>query len=200
MGKGFLMLKKMALFIVFVAVLRFLLLSFETSPDSGNTPLLSVSTMPQAEPEPGRDDSLVDLDFSLGFSLGTDLTFLGHDRVWEVAEKARAKAAPAPERKYETRWVKATAYCPCAKCCGRMSGLTKIERNAWKSGVAVDPRKIPLYSRLDIPGYPRNEGKNILADDTGSKVKGWHIDVRFQYHWEAAQWGVKYIEVKIYKP
>ncbi len=98
--------------------------------------------------------------------------------------------------------MKITAYCPCAKCCGKYSdGITAIGRNAHKTlGVAADPKLLPYRTALEIP----NLGKRIV-DDTGgamrqSAKKGiWHIDVRFPTHQEALEWGVKWLDVKVYK-
>jgi 3D (Asp-Asp-Asp) domain-containing protein len=44
--------------------------------------------------------------------------------------------------------------------------------------VAVDPRVIPLGSRVYIPAY-RNDGQGgwFVAQDTGGAIKGHHIDV-----------------------
>jgi 3D (Asp-Asp-Asp) domain-containing protein len=97
-------------------------------------------------------------------------------------------------------WVTATAYCPCAKCCGRGSpGITKTGRNAWTPGVAVDPRIIPLGSHLDIPGYNRKtNGAWVLCDDVGGKIKKDRIDVRFDSHREALRWGVKRIKIRVH--
>ena len=100
-------------------------------------------------------------------------------------------------------WVTVTAYCPCKKCCGRFAdGRTHTGRDAYKAGVAVDPTVIPLGSRLDIPGYdrgPNGNGSWILADDTGSRVVGKRIDVRFKTHEEAIKWGVKRLKIRIWK-
>jgi len=109
---------------------------------------------------------------------------------------------PKIEKKPESynMWVTSTAYCPCARCCGRGSpGITKTGRNAWTPGVAIDPRYIPLGSHLDIPGYNRvKNGSWVLCDDTGGKIKGRRIDIRFNYHYQAKQWGKKYIKVRVY--
>lgn len=91
--------------------------------------------------------------------------------------------------------VTATAYCPCPVCCGTNSdGKTATMRDASLSGVAVDPKTIPLGSRLDIPGY----GNWQLADDTGSAIKGNKIDVRFNDHQKAKEWGVKTITIRVW--
>lgn len=98
--------------------------------------------------------------------------------------------------------VVATAYCPCAICCGKNSpGITKTGRNAYLSGVAVDPSIIPLGSHMDIPGYNRGPNKNgswILCDDIGGAIKGKRIDVRFKKHEDAVKWGRKTIRVRIH--
>ena len=99
------------------------------------------------------------------------------------------------ERKSRTVQVRATAYCPCAICCGKHAdGKTAIGRDATTKGVAVDPRKIKLRSYLDIPGY----ANWVMADDTGRAIKGNRIDIRFRTHEEAVKFGVKTITVRIW--
>jgi len=98
--------------------------------------------------------------------------------------------------------VRATAYCPCEKCCGKFAdGTTSTGRDAYLPGIAVDPKKIPLGSHVDIPGYKRGPNKNgswILCDDVGGKIKDWHIDVRFKTHQEALNWGVKRVKIRVH--
>jgi 3D (Asp-Asp-Asp) domain-containing protein len=43
--------------------------------------------------------------------------------------------------------------------------------------IAVDPRLIPLGSRVYVPAYRRLGGGWFLAQDTGGAIKGRHIDV-----------------------
>jgi 3D (Asp-Asp-Asp) domain-containing protein len=43
--------------------------------------------------------------------------------------------------------------------------------------IAVDPRLIPLGSRVDVPAYRSLGGGWFLAQDTGGAIKGRHIDV-----------------------
>lgn len=95
--------------------------------------------------------------------------------------------------------VTATAYCPCSICCGKYAdGRTATNRDAYLPGAAVDPDVIPLGSRLDIPGYTRNDGVWIRADDVGGAIKGNKIDVRFKTHKEAKEWGVKTITIRVW--
>lgn len=96
-----------------------------------------------------------------------------------------------------------SAYCPCSICCGKSAdGKTATGRDANLPGVAVDKTVIPLGSRLDIPGYNRGSNGNgswILADDTGKVIKGFRIDVRFETHKEALEWGRKKLRVRVWK-
>lgn len=84
----------------------------------------------------------------------------------------------------------ATAYCPCAKCCGRwVDGLTATGLPAGPGIVAVDPEVIPLGSTVVI------DGLKYLAADTG--VTGYHIDVCLNSHREAVIHGVQEADVWI---
>lgn len=88
-----------------------------------------------------------------------------------------------------------TAYCPCSKCCGKWAdGRTATGRDAYTRGVAVDRSRIPLGSRLSIPGY----GQRVLADDVGGAIKGNRIDVRFNIHKAALKWGRRTLRVTVW--
>lgn len=86
-----------------------------------------------------------------------------------------------------------TAYCPCYKCCGdHANGITATGTKA-KQGrtIAVDPDLIPYGTRVKI-------GKHwYTAEDCGGKIKNKHIDMYFNRHSDADEWGVKYKKVKI---
>lgn len=87
-----------------------------------------------------------------------------------------------------------TAYCPCTVCT-KGTGVTASGRSAYVDGVAVDVDVIPLGAHIDVPGY----GAWKKADDTGRLVKGDHIDIRFQDHETAKQWGTKWRRVRIWE-
>ena len=57
--------------------------------------------------------------------------------------------------------------------------------------VAVDPRVIPLGTRVWMNGY------EYLADDTGGAIRGKRLDICVNTHVEANRYGVKYYEVFI---
>lgn len=65
--------------------------------------------------------------------------------------------------------------------------------NAVRHGiVAVDPSVIPLGTRLYIDGYGY-----AVADDIGSSIKGNRIDLAFNSHGEAVQFGRRPVTVYI---
>jgi uncharacterized protein YabE (DUF348 family) len=89
--------------------------------------------------------------------------------------------------------VLSTAYCPCTKCCGPSAkGVTRTGLPAKKGVIAVDPRVIPLGSRVYVDGYGF-----AVAADTGSAIKGDRIDVCFDTHQEALVWGMRWLKIYI---
>ncbi len=89
--------------------------------------------------------------------------------------------------------VSATAYCPCAKCNGKYAnGLTYTGMKAGRGVIAVDPRVIPLGSRLYVDGYGYG-----VAGDVGSAIKGNEVDLCYETHSEALAWGRRKVTVYI---
>jgi 3D (Asp-Asp-Asp) domain-containing protein/uncharacterized protein YabE (DUF348 family) len=85
----------------------------------------------------------------------------------------------------------ATAYT--AGCSG-CTGMTASGRPAGHGVVAVDPRVIPLGTRMYIPGYG-----HAVAGDTGGSIHGNRIDLGFNSSAEANQFGRRPITVYLIK-
>jgi 3D (Asp-Asp-Asp) domain-containing protein len=85
----------------------------------------------------------------------------------------------------------ATAYT--ADCYG-CSGRTAIGKRAGHGIVAVDPRVIPLGTKLYIPGYGQ-----ALAGDTGGAIRGNRIDLGFNSHGDAISFGRRPVVVYVLK-
>lgn len=92
---------------------------------------------------------------------------------------------------------KVTAYCPCKKCCGKSDGITATGTKAMEGRtVAVDPDVIPYGSTLLI--YYDYELVGIyIAEDCGGAIKGKKVDLYFDSHDAALDWGVKECEVYV---
>jgi uncharacterized protein YabE (DUF348 family) len=81
--------------------------------------------------------------------------------------------------------VIATAYTPGPESTGASAdGYTSTGLRAGFGIVAVDPRVIPLGSRLYVDGYGF-----AVAGDVGGAIKGSRIDVCFESKEEALRWG-----------
>lgn len=72
------------------------------------------------------------------------------------------------------------------------TGRTYLGWKARKGIVAVDPRVIPLGTRLHIEGYGE-----AIAGDIGSAIKGNRIDLCFGTFGEARRYGLKKVKVRI---
>lgn len=84
----------------------------------------------------------------------------------------------------------ATAYSPF--CCKGVDDVTALGIRAGYGVVAVDPRVIPLGSRLYIEGYGY-----AIAADTGSAIKGMRIDLGYDTKRQALHFGRRPVRVYI---
>lgn len=92
---------------------------------------------------------------------------------------------------------KLTAYCPCEECCGKWAnnrpdgivyGAIGEELKEGYS-IAVDPNVIKYRTEVII------NGKTYKAQDCGGAIKGNRIDVYFENHNDALEFGVQYAEI-----
>ena len=126
------------------------------------------------------------------------------DKIVEIGTKKEEppKAAPAKTsnhsgnvingREYsKVLKVKATAYPPYDAGC---TGITASGTRAGVGTIAVDPKVIPIGTKLYIPGYGVG-----TALDTGGAIKGNKIDVCYMTKGEAFNWGVKNLNIYILK-
>jgi uncharacterized protein YabE (DUF348 family)/3D (Asp-Asp-Asp) domain-containing protein len=115
-----------------------------------------------------------------------------------------APAAPAPpappggpDGARRSVTMVATAYDPGPASTGKSPGhpaygITASGMRAGYGVVAVDPRVIPLGTRLYIPGYG-----NAVAGDTGGAIKGNRIDLGYATYGEAIRYGRQTVTVYV---
>ncbi len=105
---------------------------------------------------------------------------------------------PAPAVKaasYKEITVKATAYtASCKNCSGITATGLNLKKNPNLKVISVDPKVIPLGSKVFVPGYGE-----AIAGDKGSSVKGNKIDVFIPSQKQAIQWGNKTVKIKVYQ-
>jgi len=117
-----------------------------------------------------------------------------------VAVEPAKPAKPAVETingKEVARTMRVTATAYTAYCYG-CSGITatgiNLRANPNLKVIAVDPRVIPLGSRVWVEGYGE-----AIAGDTGGAIKGNKIDVFINNKNRAYQWGRKTVTIKVLK-
>ena len=125
----------------------------------------------------------------------TERCYLTEDEVQEDWENEKIEAALL-NRSHKLTDVTVTHYCPCQKCCGKPEGhpaygITASGRQLVPGvSVGVDPSVIPLGSTV-ILDFGDGELQYCVADDTGSGIKGNHIDLAVADHQEALEMGVR---------
>lgn len=112
-----------------------------------------------------------------------------------------------------TRTMIVTGYCSCGKCCSwkrnwlfqpvYMSGPNKGKRKkvgvtasgtqARRGTIAADTKRYPFGTIMYVEGYGF-----CRVEDRGGAVKGDHIDLFFNTHKSAGNWGKKKIKVKVW--
>ena len=85
-----------------------------------------------------------------------------------------------------------TAYCPCAKCCGKWAnGITATGTTATEGRtVAVDPALIPYGATVTVY-FADGASHSYTAEDCGGGIKGNRLDIYFDDHQAALQFGVQ---------
>ena len=117
-----------------------------------------------------------------------------------------------PERGTPSREIvlETTGYCKCGECCGwrrtwygrpvttsgqpKQVGITASGVRARPGTLAADTSLFPFGTTMHIPGY----GYGVVQD-RGGDIKGRHIDLYFQSHRVAEEWGRKKVKVRVWK-
>ena len=122
---------------------------------------------------------------------GTRVTFVSNSRGPESSSSNKAPAGSAVSKAPagKTMTMQSTAYYT-----GTVTATgTRPKRNpSGLSTVAVDPRVIPLGSKLYIDGYGY-----AVAEDTGGAVKNNIVDVFLNTRQECMNWGRRNVKVTI---
>lgn len=118
--------------------------------------------------------------------LTAELSVAGDSSVTEITQVTEI----AKPKKILT--VVATAYCACESCCGKSDGITASGVKARANHtIAVDRNVFPLGTRILYNGI------EYVAEDTGGAIKGNRIDIYFDSHSEALNWGRRTIEIEV---
>jgi 3D (Asp-Asp-Asp) domain-containing protein len=75
-----------------------------------------------------------------------------------------------------------------------LPGKTALGIKVRKGVVAVDPKLIPLGTKMHVPGYGRG-----IAADVGVAIKGRIIDLWFPSRHKARTWGRRTVVITVYR-
>lgn len=101
----------------------------------------------------------------------------------------------------------ATAYCSCKKCCGIYAENRPVdddgkeivytasgERAIQGVTIAADWSVLPVGTVVEVDGYGE-----YVVHDKGGAIKVNKIDIYFESHQEALEWGVKTVNLRVIK-
>ncbi|MBO0600035.1 LysM peptidoglycan-binding domain-containing protein [Sporosarcina sp. E16_3] len=146
-------------------------------------------------------DSLTSLNDLTGELIhpGDVLIVSGHaaDSVTPKSENDTIAAAfvptPPPASDGKEMLVTATAYTAyCTGCSGTTAYGIDLRANPNQKVIAVDPKLIPLGTKVWVEGYGE-----AIAGDIGGAIKGHKIDVFIPSYNNAMEWGVKKVKLKV---
>ena len=125
-------------------------------------------------------------------AIGTEVSKRPVSRVVSIGSRGRYMS----RGEFRTRKIlkmRASAYEPSPKSCGRYAtGKTASGLYAGYGVVAVDPKVIPLGSKLYVEGYGY-----AIAGDRGRSIRGNRIDLGFSTVREAMSFGCKSVIVHV---
>lgn len=111
------------------------------------------------------------------------------------ASTVSTKKATVKSKTVKELTVTATAYTvSCKGCRGITATGINLKKNPQAKVISVDPKVIPLGSKVYVEGYGY-----AIAADKGSSVKGNKIDVFYPTLKQCYQWGRKKVKIRIVK-
>lgn len=86
----------------------------------------------------------------------------------------------------------ATGYCPCSKCCGKSTGITASGAKAQAGVTVAMPSSYAFGTKVEIKGMG-----TYTVQDRGGAINGNKIDIFFNTHQEALNFGRRTVYLKV---
>lgn len=117
-----------------------------------------------------------------------------------IAEEQKIKqnkiqiASRSSEDRTNEGYIKfiATGYCACVKCCGNSNGITAMGTKAKAGRTIAMPKGYDFGTKIEI----KNLGTYIV-EDRGGAIKNNKLDIYFNTHQEALNWGKRTVWIKV---
>lgn len=133
---------------------------------------------------------LSSVEFPYGKELALLTALLNENK--SITQQSLIGAEGTPSNYHRVLDMKATAYAPGTQDNGIWNQKTYVGSTVRKGVAAVDPKIIPMGTKLWVEGYGE-----ALAVDQGSAIKGNRIDLAFDNREEALDYGIKTVKVYI---
>ncbi len=114
----------------------------------------------------------------------------------QAAPASDKPAAPEAGKSQTVLDVKATAYAPGPHDNDQWGDKTYLGTTVRPGVIAVDPKIIPLGSKVYLE-YPDGTGHYAVAEDTGGAIKGNRIDIAMSSVDKAYDFGIKNVKVHV---
>ncbi len=99
---------------------------------------------------------------------------------------------------------KLTAYCGCSKCCGKWGENRPLDDNGkpivYTANMTVAKEGVTIAADINVLPYGTEviiDGHRYIVQDRGGSITGNKIDIYFESHQTALEFGVQYKEVFI---
>lgn len=108
-------------------------------------------------------------------------------------EEQQRKITNRSEAKRD-EWIEfiATGYCSCALCCGISTGITASGAKAQANHTVAMPKAYSFGTKIEI----KNLGE-FVVEDRGGAINGNKLDIYFNTHQEALNWGRRTVYVRV---
>lgn len=111
-------------------------------------------------------------------------------------EKKKVTSRSSSERITTGEYVAftATAYCPCAQCCGKTNGITASGTKATAGRTVAMSSSYSFGTKIEIRGLG-----TYVVEDRGGAIQSNRIDIYFDTHQEALNFGRRTVYLKVIK-
>ncbi len=98
------------------------------------------------------------------------------------------------------KWFNTSAYCPCQKCCGKTDGITASQQKAMNWYTIAAGNQYEMGTIIYIPTLSHEpNGGWFIVQDRGGAISNDKLDIYFNTHEEALQYGRKTLECYVYE-
>lgn len=146
--------------------------------------------------------------------LGMGTSSNGAGSIDETTVETSTKSSPAPstEQMTETKEpeiislgeYRLTAYCGCSKCCGKWGENRPLDESGkpivYTANMSIAKEGVTIAADINILPYGTKviiDGHEYIVQDKGGVINGNRIDIYFESHQDALNFGVQYKEIYI---